>query len=362
MAIPFLSLKSTNQQFEDFYKLALSDFLTSGQYMLGNKVESFEKNFAKHCQSKHCIGVANGLDALILILDSFGFERNAEVIVPANTYFASILAIKKANLKPVLVEPNLGDYLIDINKIESAITPNTVAVMAVNLYGRMCDFENITKLCKKHSLKLVVDAAQSHGAEYANSLNCIGADATAYSFYPTKNLGALSDAGAVVTDDEHIAASVRKNRNYGSEIKYQFDSIGMNSRLSELQASFLDIKLKHLNFEISKRRQIAERYLKEVKNDQLILPPSDRIYEDAWHLFVVRTENRSELMNYLKSKQIGFDIHYPIPPHKQKAIPEFNHLDLPITEEIHRTVLSLPMNSSLKEEEVDFIISSLNSY
>jgi dTDP-4-amino-4,6-dideoxygalactose transaminase len=362
MEIPFLSLKSTNQQFEEFYQLALADFLSSGQYMLGNKVENFEKNFANFCKSKHCIGVANGLDALILILDSFGFERNAEVLVPANTYFASILAIKRASLKPVLIEPRLDDYLIDANKIEAAITLNTVAVMAVNLYGRMCDFENITKLCKKHSLKLIVDAAQSHGAEFANARNCIGADATAYSFYPTKNLGALSDAGAVVTDDEHIAASVRKNRNYGSEIKYQFDSIGMNSRLSELQASFLDIKLKHLSFEISKRRQIAERYLKEIKNDKLILPPSDRIDKDAWHLFVIRTDNRSELMNYLKDAQIGYDIHYPIPPHKQKAMPEFNHLHLPITEEIHRTVLSLPMNSGLKQEEVDFIISTLNSY
>jgi dTDP-4-amino-4,6-dideoxygalactose transaminase len=362
MEIPFLSLKSTNQQFEDLYKLALSAFLSSGQYMLGKKLESFEQNFANYCQSKYCVGVANGLDALILILDSFKFKRNAEVIVPANTYFASILAIKKAGLVPVLVEPNLGDYLINIKNIESAITQNTVAVLAVNLYVRMCDFDNISKLCNEYSLKLVVDAAQSHGAVYENIKNCTGADATAYSFYPTKNLGALSDAGAVVTDNELLASSIRKNRNYGSEIKYQFDSLGLNSRLSELQASFLDLKLNYLDAEILKRRQIAERYLTEIKNEKLILPPSDRIHEDSWHLFVVRTDNRIELMNYLKTAQIGYDIHYPIPPHKQKALPEFNNLDLPITEEIHRTVLSLPMNSSLSVEEVDFIIFTLNSY
>ncbi len=362
MEVPFLSLKSINGELEDSYKLAFENFLASGHYILGKNVEKFEKSFADYCESKHCVGVANGLDALILILNSFEFKKNAEVIIPANTYFASILAIKKAGLIPVLVEPNIDDYLLELREIETAITQNTVAIMAVNLYGRMCDFENISEFCKKNKLKLIVDAAQSHGAEYATSRNCFGADATAYSFYPTKNLGALADAGAVVTNDEKLAKNVLKNRNYGSEIKYEFDSLGLNSRLSELQASFLEIKLQYLDQELLIRRQIATRYLTEIINDKLILPPSDRINQDAWHLFVIRTENRSELTSYLKSIEIGYDIHYPIPPHKQKALTEFNNLHLPITEEIHRTVLSLPLNSSLKKEEVDFIISSLNSY
>lgn len=362
MEIPFLSLKSTNRPFEDSLKIALTDFLISGQYMLGKSVANFEKNFAKYCQTNYCIGVANGLDALILILDSFEFKKNAEVIVPANTYFASILAIIKAGLKPILVEPNLEDYLINTDNIKKAISKETVAVMAVNLYGRMCDYKKISEICQENKFKLIVDSAQSHGAEYQDSKDCFGADAIAYSFYPTKNLGALADAGAVVTGDEQLAKAIRKNRNYGSEIKYQFDSLGLNSRLSELQACFLDIKLKYLDDEISKRRYIARRYLTEIKNDKLILPPSDRINQDAWHLFVVRTDIRDSLIRFLKEKQIGFDIHYPIPPHKQKALKEFNELDLPITEIIHKTIISLPLNSSLKEEEVDYIILTLNSY
>ncbi len=362
MEIPFLSLKAINHKYDDFLKLAFDEFLNAGYYMLAKNVNTFEINFAKYCEANYCVGVANGLDALILILNSFNFPKNAEVIVPANTYFASILAIKKAGLKPILIEPNLDDYLINSENIKKAVSKKTVAVMAVNLYGRMCEFRKITGICQENNLRLIVDAAQSHGAEFENSKDCFGADAIAYSFYPTKNLGALADAGAIITNNEKIANSALRNRNYGCQLKYEFDSLGTNSRLSELQAAFLNIKLKHLDSEIEKRRKIAKRYLIEIKNEKLILPPADNINQDSWHLFVVRTNHRDTLSNFLKDKQIGFDIHYPIPPHKQKALAEFNNLSLPITEIIHQTILSIPLNSTLKEEEVDYIIESLNSY
>lgn len=362
MEIPFLSIKSINEKYENSLKATFQDFLNSGNYILGQNVKSFETNFAKYCEAKYCVGVANGLDALVLILNSFNFPKDAEIIVPANTYFASILAIKIAGLQPILVDPNLDDYLINCENTKKAINKKTAAILAVNLYGRMCDFRKITDICQENNLKLIVDAAQSHGAEFENSKDCFGADAIAYSFYPTKNLGALSDAGAVITNNEAIATNVKRNRNYGSELKYQFDSLGTNSRLSELQAAFLDIKLKHLDLEIRRRREIAGRYLSEIKNKKLILPPSDKTNQDAWHLFVVRTDNRDSFKKFLSDKQIGFDIHYPIPPHKQKALAEFEKLELPITETIHQTILSLPLNSTLKEEEVDYIIKSLNSY
>jgi dTDP-4-amino-4,6-dideoxygalactose transaminase len=331
MEIPFLSLKANNKKYEDLFRGAFEDFLDGGLYILGEKVRVFEINFAKYCEAKYCVGVATGLDALILALNSFDFPKESEIIVPANTYFASILAIKKAGYKPVMVEPNISDYLINTDTVTEKITNSTVAIMAVNLYGRMCDYQKLSIICKANNLKLIVDAAQSHGAEYQNSKDCYGADAIAYSFYPTKNLGALSDAGAIITNDKDISSHVQRNRNYGSEIKYRFDSLGTNSRLGELQAAFLDIKLKHLDEEIAKRRQIAGKYLHEIKNKKLILPPTDKIDQDAWHLFVVRTDNRDSLISFLKDKQIGYDIHYPIPPHKQKALAEFNTLDLPVT-------------------------------
>lgn len=362
MEIPFLSLKESNSKYEFFLKQAFADFLETGHYMLGKNVLNFEKKFAKYCDSIHCIGVANGLDALTLIIKSFDFPPNSEIIVPANTYFATILSIKNAGFKPILAEPSIHDYLVDVAAISKLINKNTVAIMAVNLYGRMCDFDKISKVCEQNNLKLIVDAAQSHGAVYKKSKNCFGVDATAYSFYPTKNLGALSDAGAVVTESQNITDLIRKNRNYGSEIKYEFDTLGTNSRLSELQAAFLNIKLDFLDQEIEKRRQIAKCYLGEIINSKITLPPNDRIDDDAWHLFVIRTENRKGLIEYLQSKKIGYDIHYPIPPHKQKALPELNHINLPITEKIHETILSLPMNSNLTDLEVDYIINSLNSF
>jgi dTDP-4-amino-4,6-dideoxygalactose transaminase len=362
MNIPFLDLKEINLAHEKHFIEATKSFLQSGKFILSENVAKFERAFAPICEQSYCVGLANGLDALILGLEAFKFEAGSEVIVPANTYFASILAIFKAGLTPILVEPNLTDYLIDTSKIEKAISKNTRAILAVNLYGKMCDFDALNIICKKHSLKLIVDAAQSHGAKYKGYKTCKGADAIAYSFYPTKNLGALSDAGALVSDNLDIFKNVKIKRNYGSSEKYIFEEKGINSRLSELQAGYLLIKLKYLGLEITTRRTIARFYLEKIKNEKIILPPSNSIDEDSWHLFVIRTDDRKAFTNYLTENGIGYDIHYPIPPHKQMAFKELNHLSLPITEKIHETVVSLPMNINLSEEELLYIVGKINAY
>ena len=362
MRIPFLSLKETNQAIEKELVEAFQDFLKKGQYILGTQVSQFENSFATYCQQSYCAGVANGLDALILSLEAFKFKPGTEIIVPANTYFASILAIYKAGLQPVLVEPNLDDYLIDVDIIEKAISSKTGGILAVNLYGKMCNFTALQHICKSHNLKLIVDAAQSHGALFENTTTCMGADAVAYSFYPSKNLGAFADAGAVCTDNIDIYQNVKLKRNYGSKEKYVFEEKGINSRLSELQASFLNIKLANLNKEINTRRTTAAQYIREIKNEKVILPPANSIFNDAWHLFIVRTDNRRYFTDYLNKNEIGYDIHYPIPPHKQAAFPALNHLNLKITEKIHDTVVSLPLNSNLNNDEITYIIDKINTY
>lgn len=362
MAIPFLSLKELNKTYTDELKRAFSDFLEKGFYMLSDNVRQFENEFAEFCSAPHCVGVANGLDALELILQSMDLEKEAEVIVPANTYYATILSVLNAGMTPVLTEPDPRTFLIDPANVEKAITSRTAAILAVNLYGKMCDYDSLASLARKHGLKLITDAAQSHGALYKGSTDCPGADAIAYSFYPTKNLGALSDAGAVVTRDETIASAVRARRNYGSEIRYQFDHLGKNSRLSELQAAFLSIKLRHLPGETERRRALASRYLSEIKNDRISLPPEETVHEDAWHLFVVRTPDREKLKAHLQQHGIGFDVHYPVPPHQQKALSRFNHLSLPVTEEIHKTVISIPLNGTLSDHDADHIITTLNQF
>lgn len=362
MAIPFLSLKELNKTYHNELKKAFDDFLDRGFYMLSDNVRRFESEFAEFCSAPYCIGVANGLDALELILLSMDLKKGAEVIVPANTYYATILSVLNAGMTPVLVEPDPHTFLIDPAAAEKAVTSETGAILAVNLYGKMCDYEALGSLSQKHGLRLITDAAQSHGALYKGSADCPGADAIAYSFYPTKNLGALSDAGAVVTRNEAIARAVRSGRNYGSEVRYQFDRLGKNSRLSELQAAFLSIKLKHLNRETERRRELAARYLSEIKNNRLVLPPAETAHEDAWHLFVIRTKHREDLKAHLHQHGIGFDIHYPSPPHKQKALSRFNHLSLPITEAIHETVLSIPLNGTLSNSDAEHIITTLNQF
>ena len=362
MQIPFLSLKATNQIYEVQIGKIVTEILSSGWYILGEKLKQFETEFAQYCGVKHCIGVANGLDALTIILKASGFPENSEIIVPANSYIATILSVSKANLIAVPVEPNLNDYLIDYQAIERAITSKTRAILVTHLYGKCCEMDKITALAQKHNLKVFEDAAQAHGATYniikAGNLS----DGAGFSFYPSKNLGAMGDAGAITTNDDVLANRIKALRNYGSNEKYIFEYQGYNSRLDEIQAAILSLKLPHLDNENEIRRNIAKRYLTEIFNDKIILPNNDSVNKDAWHLFVIRTNERDKFRSFLSEKGIGSDVHYPIPPHKQLAYQEWQNFSLPITEKIHQEVVSLPLNTSLTEKEISYIIQNINQY
>jgi len=365
--IPFLDLKKINEQYETAFQYKLKSVLNNGWYILGKEVGIFENYFAKYCQSEYCIGVGNGLDALILIFKGYielgKLKKGDEVIVPANTYIASILAILQADLIPVLIEPRLETYNINPDLIEEKITSKTKAILAVHLYGQLAEMDKINQIAEKYNLIIVEDCAQSHGAENnlkskINNLKSV----SAYSFYPGKNLGCLGDGGAVTTNDSELAKVLFSLRNYGSEKKYHNEYIGINSRLDELQAGFLSLKLPNLNADNEKRRNVAKRYLLEIKNDKITLPFWDFSNNHVFHLFVIRTENREHLQEYLTENNVQTVIHYPIPPHKQKAFSDWNNLSFPITEKIHNEVLSLPMNPILTDKEIDFIIEILNQY
>jgi dTDP-4-amino-4,6-dideoxygalactose transaminase len=368
--IKFLDLKKINEPYEMALQEKLKSVLESGWYILGNEVATFEANFANYCGSKYCIGVGNGLDALVLIFKGYiqlgKLQKGAEVIVPANTYIASILAILQADLIPVLVEPKMETYNIDPNLIQEKITSKTKAILAVHLYGQLAEMDKINEIAIQNNLLVIEDAAQAHGAisDFGKCGNL--SNAAAFSFYPGKNLGTLGDAGAVTTNDYELAKVIHSLRNYGSEVKYQNEYVGVNSRLDELQAAFLNVKLPNLDIENSKRKAIANRYLSEIKNDKIILPTvlflGTNQSNHVFHLFVIRTKNRIELQQFLLKNGIETMIHYPIPPHKQKAFPNWNNLTFPITEKIHNEVLSLPMSPVLTNEEVDFIVSILNKY
>ena len=375
--IQFLNLKKVNEPFEIALQEKMKQFLANGWYILGNEVKTFEADFANYCGTKHCIGVGNGLDALVLIFKAYihlgKLQKGDEVIVPANTYIASILAVLQADLVPVLVEPKLETYNINPDWIEQKITSKTKAILPVHLYGQLCEMEQINAIAKKHNLLVVEDAAQAHGARLSVQSQFSGTDChaelvsashhpTAYSFYPSKNLGALGDGGAITTNDDELAEVLFSLRNYGSKVKYENEIIGINSRLDELQAAFLNVKLPHLDAENQFRRQIAKRYLSEIKNDKLVLPFWDESENHVFHLFIIRTSNRKQLQTYLLENKIETMIHYPIPPHKQKAISIWNHLSFPITEKIHEEVVSIPMNASLTDDEIQHIISTLNRY
>lgn len=371
--IPFLDLKKINEPYETAFQEKLKLVLDNGWYILGKEVETFEKAFAKYNQTKYCIGAGNGFDALVLIFKGYielgKLQKGDEVIVPANTYIASILAILQADLVPVLVEPKLETYNIDPDLIHEKITPKTKAILVVHLYGQLAEMEKINKVAIQSNLIVVEDAAQSHGAvanskkEIPNSkLDDNERSAIAFSFYPGKNLGCLGDGGAITTNDSELAKVLFALRNYGSEQKYYNEYIGVNSRLDEIQAAFLNLKLPNLDVDNEKRRAIAKRYLAEIKNDKIILPFWDLSSNHVFHLFVIRTENREGLQEYLTQNNIQTVIHYPIPPHKQKAFPEWNDLSFPITEKIHNEVLSLPISPVLTETEIDFIIEILNQY
>jgi len=358
--IKFLDLHKLNKPFEAQFLAKTKAFLDNGWYILGDEVKQFETSFATYSKSKHCIGVGNGLDALVLILKANiqlgNIKKGDEVIVPANTYIASVLAILQADLIPVFVEPNIETYNIDPNLFEEKITSKTKAILVVHLYGQLAEMDKINAICASHNLLVIEDAAQAHG------LTFIGNHTRAFSFYPGKNLGALGDGGAITTNDDALAEILFSLRNYGSNKKYHNDFIGVNSRLDELQAAFLNIKLPYLNTENEARKKIAKRYLSEIKNNKIELPICNNFNDHIFHLFVIRTENRGTLQEYLFKNGIETVIHYPIPPHIQKALQEFNHLSLPITEKIHQEVLSLPMSSVLSDEEITHIIATLNSY
>lgn len=359
-SIPFLDLKSINLSYQSEFEKAFDEVLKSGWFILGDQVKAFEEEFAAYCGVKHCIGVANGLDALTLILRAYKemgvMHDGDEVIVPANTYIATILAISQNNLQPILVEPDINTYLINPKLIEQYITKKTKAIMPVHLYGQTCEMDAIAKIAKKYNLKVIEDSAQAHGAYYKNKRAGNLGDASGFSFYPGKNLGALGDGGAVTTNDDELAEVLRALRNYGSHKKYANNYKGVNSRLDELQAALLRVKLKALDNDNAKRRKIANFYLKNITNEAIILPKVRRHKEHVWHLFVVRVKERDKFVRFCARKGIDTMIHYPIPPHKQKAYVEWNKINYPITETIHREVVSLPISPAMRWEEVERVV------
>jgi dTDP-4-amino-4,6-dideoxygalactose transaminase len=367
--IKFLDLKKVNDAHGAEISAAIQRVLDSGWYLLGEEVSSFEREFADYCGTKHCLGVANGLDALILILMGYRelglMQEGDEVIVPANTYIASILAISRAGLKPVLVEPDERTYNIDPTLIEAAITERTKAIMAVHLYGQCADMDPICAMARKHGLKVIEDAAQAHAATYRGVRTGALGDAAGFSFYPGKNLGALGDGGAVTTNDVQLADTIKALRNYGSHEKYHNKYKGMNSRLDEIQAAVLRVKLKHLDADTDKRRVIANTYLDQlsaINHPQLILPHIAEECTHAWHLFVIRSKERDALAAHLLKEGVQTMIHYPVPPHQQKAYPELKHLSLPLTEVIHQEVLSLPISPVMDTSSLETVIHSIDQF
>ena len=370
MSIKFLDLKKINDSFEPELSLAIKRVLDSGWYLLGDEVTLFEKEYADYIGTKHCIGMANGLDALRIILRAYiemgAMKKGDEIIVPANTYIASILAITENQLVPVLVEPDLKTYNIDSSKIEEKITSLTRGIMIVHLYGHNAMNPEIYRLTGKYKLKLIEDNAQAQGCYYDGIRTGSLGDAAGHSFYPGKNLGALGDAGAVTTNNDELAEVVRVLANYGSKKKYENVYKGLNSRLDEIQGAVLRVKLKRLDTDNQRRREIAKYYIDHITNPDIILPdclPHVECSQDhVWHLFVIRTLHRNQLQTYLTKNNIQTLIHYPVPPHKQLAYKEWNGLRFQITETIHNEVISLPISSVMTDSEVESIVQIINKF
>ncbi len=365
--IEFLNLKSINRQFEKEFKEKFACFLDQGKYILSEEVHSFEKEYAAYCGTKYCIGVSNGLDALKLIFEAYkilGVLSNGdEVIVPANTYIASILSCSNLNLKPVFVEPNILTFNIDPDKIVKVISPKTKAILGVHLYGQLYNVEQLERIAKKHGLLLIEDAAQCHGAVFLDGRKSGNvSDAAAFSFYPTKNLGALGDAGAVTTNNIELANIILSLRNYGRKSTYENEFKGYNCRLDEIQAAFLRIKLKYLDSDNNKRREIAKYYIDNINSDIILLPFIENMDNHVFHLFVIRSNKRNELKEYLKIKGIETLIHYPIPIHQQKAYEEFINMRFPVTEQIHNSVLSIPLHPLLSSSDSKRIVEALCNF
>ena len=364
--IPFLNLKKNNEKYREELIDAFTCVIDSGRYILGEEVRAFEWEFGTYCGVKHAIGTGNGLDAITLIIRAYKelgiFKEGDEILVPANTYIATILSITENRLKPVLVEPDIRTYNLDATLLEKKVTSKTKAILTVHLYGKIGYSDEMGAIAKKHGLMIIEDSAQAHGAIYKGRKTGSLGDASGFSFYPSKPLGALGDAGIVTTNDSKLAKVVAALRNYGSREKYHNLSQGVNSRLDELQAALLRVKLRHLDDDNQKRRKIAQRYLREIRNKKLILPEEGTPEGHVWHLFVVRTEKRDALQKHLSKNGIETLIHYPVPPHKQPAFKDWNKKSYPITEEIHNTVLSLPLYSAMTKEEISIIIEACNSF
>lgn len=361
MSIPFLDLGSQHAEIRDGLQEAFDRVLDSGQYILGDEVIRFEKDFAAYCEAKDCVGVGTGLDALHLILRAYEIGDGDEVIVPSNTYIATWLSVSHAGATPIPVEPDERNYNIDPARIEAAITPRTKAIIAVHLYGQPADMDAINNIARNYGLRVIEDAAQAHGARYKGSRVGSLGDAAGFSFYPGKNLGAIGDGGAVTTDDAALAEKVRALRNYGSHIKYHNEVKGFNSRLDELQAAFLRAKLGKIDEWNEKRKRLAAEYLHQLRDQNIGLPQVLDGFDPVWHLFVVRTPRRDAVQAYLSAQGIGTMIHYPIPPHLQPAYEELGIVpgSLPIAETIHQEVLSLPMGPHLSEEGIGMVVSAV---
>lgn len=366
MKVDYLNLKKVNSLYADEIKEATERVIMSGQYLFGGEVKGFESEFAEFVGTKHCIGVGNGLDALTIALAAFKtinqWNDGDEVIVPANTYIASILAVSRAGLKPVLCEPSQYTYVIDENEIEALVTPRTRCIMPVHLYGRVCNMDAISKIATAHGLKVLEDCAQSQGATYgAKRAGALG-HAAGFSFYPGKNMGALGDAGAITTDDDEVARVARAIANYGSEKKYVNIYKGVNSRLDELQAAVLRVKLKHLDRDNARRREIADIYTNTIDNDEVLLPDAGFGTEHVLHIYPILATDRDDLQQWLAQNGIATLIHYPIAPHRQEAYREMSGEEYPISEHIHATELSLPISQAMTDDEAHYVAETVNKW
>lgn len=365
--ITFLDLKKINNQYNDEVEAKLQKVLKKGHYVLGEEVLNFEKTLATYTAVPNAVGVGNGFDALKLIFRAYIelgiMNPGDEVIVPANTYIASILAVTENQLEPVLVEPDIGTYNLNVDLVEEKITSRTKAILTVHLYGQIAFSDKLISIAKKHNLKVIEDNAQAFGASWNGRKSGSLGDAAAFSFYPSKNLGALGDAGAITTHDTELANVIRTLANYGSSAKYINLYKGVNSRLDEMQAAILNVKIKYIDKENLKRKEAAKKYISEIKNPGIVLPVYPQEEQGhVWHVFVVRTRNREKLQQYLLENEIQSLIHYPIPPHKQQAYKEWNHKSFPVTEKIHREVLSLPMSQVIEDREIETIIDTVNNF
>jgi dTDP-4-amino-4,6-dideoxygalactose transaminase len=364
--VKFLDLQKINAQYATDLKQVAADVIDSGWYLLGERVKTFEQDLVTFQKGGNAVAVANGLDALRLIFKAYIqlgiMQENDEVIIPANTYIASILSVTDNKLSPVLVEPNLESYNLDLNSIESKITSKTKAIMVVHLYGRVCWSDGLVELAKKHNLKIIEDNAQAIGARWNGIRTGNLGDAAGFSFYPGKNLGALGDSGAVTAKDPELAKVIRTLANYGSAQKYVNQYQGLNSRMDEIQAAFLTVKLRYVDHETLRRQEIATYYLENIKNDLITLPEAGAVGEHVWHLFVIRTDKRETLQSFLSDNGIQTLIHYPTPPHLQKCYVDYNGFSLPITEQIHNEVLSLPISPVMDMEEMDRVVQILNKF